>query len=175
MVQVSTQLTRKDFINFNFNHFFSNVLIRILLAIFGFVALMSLFGFMMIVLTDYSSVSPFEQLLPVIIILAIFGFICWSVYYQSNRNYASTSTVHEPIVYTFSDSGIHIKGKSFESDLHWNIIHKVKETKKFFLFYQNNLAANIVPKTTFSSKEQVRALRELIASQPNLKHTLRRD
>lgn len=175
MVQVNTQLTRQDFLKFNFSHFFSNILIRILLGIFGFVAFMSLFGFIMIVLTDYENASLFEQLMPVLIISAIFGLICWSVYAQSNRNYASTNTVHEPIDYTFSETGIHIKGKSFESDLNWNVIHKVKETKQLFLFYQNNLAANLVPKSAFASKEQISALRELIAAQPNLKHKLRKD
>ncbi|MFD2245248.1 YcxB family protein [Pontibacter ruber] len=175
MVQVNTQLTRQDFLRFNFSHFFSNLFIKILLGIFGFVAFMSLFGFIMIILTDNDNASPFEQLMPVLIILAIFGLICGSVYSQSNRNYTSTSTVHEPIVYTFSDTGMHIKGKSFESDLNWNIIHKVKETKELFLFYQNNMAANLVPKSAFTSQEQISALRELIASQPNLKHKLRKD
>ncbi len=175
MVQVNTQLSKQDFLRFNFSHFFSNLLIRILLGIFGFVAFISLFGLLLSMLTDYENARPMEHLMPVLIISAILGFISWSIYAQSNRNYDTTATVHEPIMYTFSEKGIHVKGKSFESDLNWDVFHKVKETKNIFLFYQNNMAANLVPKTSFTSKDQLNALRQLVVSQPNLKHKLRRE
>ena len=112
--------------------------------------------------------------MPILVILSIFAFSCWSVYHQSKRSYSTTSSVHEPIIFTFSDTGLHLKGKSFESDLDWGAIYKVEETNSWFLFYQSSAAAIIVPKTAFENQEQVRELRELIASQQQLKHKLKK-
>lgn len=175
MVQVSTQITQQEFIRFNFSHFFSRLFVRLFLAITGLISLFCLIGFFMMILTDYEQASPFEMLKPLLIFSGILALSCWSVYAQSKRSYKTTNSVHEPIVYTFSEGGIHIKGKSFETELQWPIVYQVKETKRLFLLYQNSLAANIVPKNAFSSKEEISALRKLIAAQPNMKHKLRRD
>lgn len=175
MVQVDTQLSQRDFLKFNFSHFFSRLFVRVAFAFFGFVALMSLLGFFLILLTNYEQANPIEQLMPVFIMSAIMGLACWSVYAQSKRVYTTTNTVHEPIAYTFSSAGVHLKGKSFESELNWSGLYKIVETKAYFVFYQNNIVANLVPKKSFDSKEQVLGLRTLIASQPDLKHKLRKD
>ncbi|MDO6391882.1 YcxB family protein [Pontibacter sp. BT731] len=175
MVQVDTQLSQQDFLKFNFSHFFSKLFVKVFFAFSGFVALMSLLGFFLILLTDYEQSRPFEQLMPMFIMSALMGLVCWSVYAQSNRVYKTTNAVHEPIAYTFSDAGVHLKGKTFESELNWSGLYKIVETKAYFVFYQNNVAANLVPKKSFDSKEQVLAIRTLIASQPDLKHKLRKD
>jgi hypothetical protein len=127
----------------------------------------------LIVATGYESASLFDQLMPLLILSGIFGLICWTVYNQSKHSYPTTRRVHEPITYT--EKGIHAKGSSFESDLNWDTLHKVQETKSWFAFFQSNQAAGLVAKTAFQSKEQVHALRVMIASQHNLKHKLRKD
>jgi hypothetical protein len=174
MIQVNTQLSQQDFIRFNYGHFFRQPVVRLLLAIFGFVFIVSLFGVVVDAIAGHEDVSLLDQSMPVIIISAIFAFIYKSVHIQSKRNYASTNSVHEPITYTFSDSGIHSKGRTFEADLSWELVHKVHETKSWFAFYQSNVSVNLIPKASFENEEQIKALRELIASQPNLNHKLRK-
>lgn len=175
MVQVNSQLSQQDFLKFNFSHFFGKLFVRIFFGVFGIIALMSLLSFILISLTSYEQANPVEQLMPVFIISAILGLTCWSVYSQSKRVYTTTNAVHEPIAYTFSNAGVHVKGKSFESELSWSNMYKIVETKEYFVFYQNNVVANLVPKKSFDSKEQIHALRSLIASQPNLKQKLKKD
>ena len=175
MVQVNTQLTHRDLLWFNYNYFFRRPFVWVLAGIICVVFTSTLFNVSSDGLENYAEAGSFEKLTPAFFLLGIFVFSCWGIYRQTKRNFTSTSTLHEPIVYTFTQTGIHIKGRTFESDLHWEVVHKVKETKNLFLFYQNNLAANLVPKTAFSSKDQIIALRELIAVQPNLKYKLRKD
>lgn len=175
MVQVNTQLTHRDLLWFNYNYFFRRPFVWILAVIICVVFTSTLFDVSSDGLGNYAEAGSFEKMTPAFFLLGIFVFSCWGIYRQTKRNFTSTSTLHEPIVYTFTDAGIHIKGRTFESDLNWEAVHKVKENKKLFLFYQNNLAANLVPKSAFSSNEQMSTLRELIASQPNLKNKLRKD
>lgn len=143
MLQIHSQLTQQEFIRFNYRHFFSRPITWVLLGIFGLVFISSLFSVILFSIVEYEGAGLLEQSLPLLIISAIFALICWSVYYQSKCNYASTKSVHDPITYTFSDTGIHLKGRSFESDLKWELVQKVGETKSMFLVYQNNLAANL--------------------------------
>lgn len=172
MVQVHTQLTQQEFIQFNFKHLFRTTAIKVLLVFFSFIFIINVFGTVSAAVTGHLEGEVLTTLISLLIFPGLFALLCSSVYFQSKRNYASTKSIREPITYSFDASGIHIKGDSFESDLKWSTIHKVQETKRWFLFYQNNVAANIVPKSSFESQEQLNALRELISSQKNLKFKL---
>lgn len=98
-----------------------------------------------------------------------------SVYFLSKRNYNSARGLKDPIVYTFTESGVYAKGENFESALAWSLYYKIVETKRYFILYQNNMVLNLVPKAAFKSQEQIRELRSLIASQASLKQKLRKN
>ncbi|MCJ8164103.1 YcxB family protein [Pontibacter sp. E15-1] len=172
MVQVSAQLTQQDFIRFNFRYFFSRPLVKVFVGVLGFAFLISLLGTVLTGISEYEQGNIIEQGMSLLILPGMVGLICWGVYSQSKRSYATTSSVHEPITYTFSGTGVHLKGSSFESDLTWKAFHKVQETKQWFILFQNSSAANLVPKAAMESEEHLQTLRKLIASHKHLKHKL---
>ena|SRR5690554_2135107 len=102
-------------------------------------------------------------------VLIIFGMPL-SVYYSAKKNYNTHARLQEKITYEISDELIKITGESFNSEMSWDKTYKVLELKNWFLFYQNKLVANIIPKEFVGN--QTKELREIIKRQ-NIKCKLK--
>lgn len=86
-----------------------------------------------------------------------------SIYYSAKSNYKTNARLQEKIAYEISDELIRITGESFNSEMTWEKTYKVLELKNWFLFYQNKLVANIIPKECVGNQTQ--ELREIINRQ----------
>ncbi|MGV8828214.1 MAG: YcxB family protein [Breznakibacter sp.] len=73
-------------------------------------------------------------------------------------------------MYEITEELIIVTGESFNSQMTWEKTYKVLELKEWFLFYQNKLVANVVPKEFIGN--QTHELREIIKRQ-NIKCKLR--
>ncbi len=85
----------------------------------------------------------------------------------SVQKLAPDDMTYEKLTYKFSSKEIDIKGETFTAKLFWENIKNVKETKEFFLIFQKTLAANIVPKSSFTV-EQLTSFRTLLQSINNI-------
>jgi hypothetical protein len=83
----------------------------------------------------------------------------FTVFRSARKNYESMKALHEEIEYVFTEQTISASGQSFNSTMAWETLHKVRESKHFFLLFQNKQAAIMIPKTAFLSETDVNKFR----------------
>lgn len=160
---VKTHITFKDFLNFNIKNSFPRIIIfsLIILAIFG----------LNFSNAEYNTKEIFKS--ASIWFAAVFIFIIIRSYFRLKNAFYSNKKIQEEIIYTFTDEKVQTKGETFDGDFTWNTVHRVKETKDWFLVYQSKTTMNMIPKKYFSSSEIIE-LRNIIEKN-NVKAKLRND
>lgn len=160
---VKTHITFKDFLNFNIKNSFPRIIIfsLIILAIFG----------LNFSNAEYNTKEIFKS--ASIWFAAVFVFIIIRSYFRLKNAFYSNKKIQEEITYTFTDEKVQTKGETFDGDFTWNTVHRVKETKDWFLIYQSKTTMNMVPKKYFSPSEIIE-LRNIIEKN-NVKAKLRND
>ena len=101
--------------------------------------------------------------MPVAFSILILFIMPSSVYFSAKKNYKTHSRLQEKIIYEIDEETINITGESFSSEMTWNKTYKVVELKDWFLFYQNKLVANIIPKKSIGDDRF--KLREIVKNQ----------
>jgi len=84
------------------------------------------------------------------------------------RNYYSSNHLRETLDIDLSDDKIKIKGESFYMEILWTKIYKLSEKKNWFLIYQNNLSAILIPKKDLSTN-QIKQIQEILGSVKTIK------
>ena len=84
------------------------------------------------------------------------------------RNYYSSNHLRETLDIDLSDDKIKIKGESFYMEILWTKIYKLAEKKNWFLIYQNNLSAILIPKKDLST-HQIKQIQEILGSVKTIK------
>lgn len=160
---VKTHITFKDFLNFNIKNSFPRIIIfsLIILAIFG----------LNFSNAEYNTKEIFKS--ASIWFAAVFVFIIIRSYFRLKNAFYSNKKIQEEIIYTFTDEKVQTKGETFDGDFTWDTVHRVKETKDWFLVYQSKTTMNMVPKKNFSPSEIIK-LRNIIEKN-NVKAKLRND
>lgn len=163
MITAKTHITFKDFLNFNIKNSFPRIIIfsLIILAIFG----------LNFSNAEYNTKEIFKS--ASIWFAAVFVFIIIRSYFRLKNAFYSNKKIQEEIVYTFTDEKVQTKGETFDGDFTWNTVHRVKETKDWFLIYQSKTTMNMIPKKYFSPSEIIE-LRNIIEKN-NVKAKLRND
>lgn len=110
--------------------------------------------------------------MPVVFSVLIVIVFPASVYFSAKKNYKTHSRLQEKVIYEINNETINITGESFNSEMTWNKTYKVVELKDWFLFYQNKLVANIIPKQSVGDLRY--ELRNIIKSQ-NIKMRLKKN
>jgi len=111
---------------------------------------------------------PRLQLAVGIVIVTMLPF---SVYRGAKRNFSPDSRLRERTVYEFTDENITINGETFQTVMDWSKTYKILELKNWILIYQNKLAANVLPKSSFG--ENLNEFIDLIKQQ-NVRLKLKR-
>jgi len=68
------------------------------------------------------------------------------IYMTIRRNYMSSNHLRETLEIEITQKEVKIVGESFYLEIKWNKIFKVIEKQNWFLIYQNNLSAILIPK-----------------------------
>lgn len=89
------------------------------------------------------------------------------IYHTIWNNYHSSSHLKERLEMELDFTHIHITGESFYTKLTWQKTYKVVELKNWFLIYQNNLSAVIIPKKSFADN-QIEEFKKLLKEIPGL-------
>src|SRR5579871_1675254 len=79
--------------------------------------------------------------------------------WQMRRRNRSVRGIH---TFTVTPDGFESHGENFDVNLRWDAIHRVVETKEFFLLYFSATWAYFIPKACVSSSEQLQAIRGII-------------
>ena len=160
---VKTQITFKDFLMFHIKSSLLRLMVFLLILLVFFIIKESV---------DGSTEQDLLQSIPLwfailILFIAIRSFFSVRFAFNSNKN------IQESITYIFTDDKIRMVGETFDEDVVWSSIYKVKENKDWFLIYQSAQVMNMVPKKFFP-KEQISELRNMIKAN-NIKAKLRND
>lgn len=83
------------------------------------------------------------------------------IYFTIRRNYLSSNHLRETLDMKLTDTRIEIRGESFYMEILWPRIFKIVERKRWFLIYQNNLSAIIIPKRHLEESEIIE-IREIL-------------
>ncbi len=163
MITVKTHLTFKDFLNFNIKSSLPRIILFSLIIIL-------FFG-----LNFYHAENDMQEIFksaaiwfPVIIV-----FMIIRSYFRLKSAFYSNMKIQEAIIYIFTHEKIHTKGETFEEDFTWNTVHKIKETKDWFLIYQSKFTMNMVMKKNFT-EDQIAEVRKIIVNS-GVKANLRKD
>jgi len=84
------------------------------------------------------------------------------------KNYQSSAHLKEKVEMEFTKEFLKIRGESFYTELTWTKSFKVKELNEWFLIYQNNFSAIMIPKKVFH-KDSEEKFKHFIKSIPGLK------
>jgi hypothetical protein len=76
--------------------------------------------------------------------------------------------LRETLDMDLAEDEIRIRGESFYMEILWPKIYKIVEKKKWFLIYQNNLSAILIPKKDLSP-EQIKQIQEILGSVKTIK------
>lgn len=68
---------------------------------------------------------------------------------QIKRLYNTNRVFQEKLNYNLTNDSIHIKGETVDSTQKWTHFYGMKETKKFFMFYQGKTVATLIDKQMF--------------------------
>lgn len=79
------------------------------------------------------------------------------------RNYYSSNHLRETLDMDLTKYEIKIRGESFYMEILWSKIYKIVEKENWFLIYQNNLSAILIPKRDLSP-EQIKQIQEILGS-----------
>lgn len=134
---VNTKLTKKDFINASLTVMFSRPFVRYFLVIIFLIALINT------VSGISKGANPLSGFLPPLIILVLYSSF---VYFSVGKAYSKNIRASENMEYRFDGSNLVIKGESFKSELSWDKIPKVTQTKNWLLIWQGGQIANAIPK-----------------------------
>ena len=68
------------------------------------------------------------------------------IYLTIRRTYKSSNQLQETSAFEFSPKDFKINGESYYMEVKWEKLFKIVEKRKWFLLYQNNLSAILIPK-----------------------------
>jgi len=125
---MKTRLTEKDFIKVTFVIFFAKPLMKIVFIIMG----------ISFILGAVSAIAPTTlvgdfSISRLIFPLFVLAFLPAITYFAAKRNYSSNKRMQEMIEYKFGKNDLTIQGESFNSQMTWDKIYKVSQTKEWLL------------------------------------------
>jgi hypothetical protein len=90
-----------------------------------------------------------------------------TIYWTIKRNYDFSNHLREQLEIELSQTEIKVQGESFYTEIKWEKIFKIDEEPNWFLMYQNNLSAIIIPRKEFSST-QLAEFKTILSAIPNV-------
>ncbi len=97
------------------------------------------------------------------LLLSVFWLCLVTTPYRGAKRLLKTSAhLSSPITYTFSTQSIHSSGIHSSSDISYDALWDVRETKNLFLLYLNATSAIVLPKRFFNDATQEKDWRLLI-------------
>lgn len=82
-----------------------------------------------------------------------------TVWQQRRKNPSVTGV----LTFVLNSEGLETHGHSFDVRMRWDAIHRVIETRQFFLFYVASATAYFLPKTCVASPEELQLIRDIVS------------
>ncbi len=155
-MKISTSYTPESFIDLN------KTITKKKFSINLYIILLSTFTAFNVLFQYFYNKNPaYIALIPVIILFVIIFLLKRRIKKNILKIYNETPRLSESINFEILENGLTISGKSFQSELKWNEVHKITFTKNWILIWQNSLAANGINMVD-ATPEFIEKLKEMI-------------
>jgi hypothetical protein len=159
-VELKGTLAFSDLLRFQYSHCYPHTWWLLLLSI-----LVTFLGLLLAVIV--AVLTPEHDLArrggTWFLLLLVFSIILATVPYRGAKRQMKTSiSLSGPIQYLFSSRSIHCSGTHFTSDISYEALWAVRETKSLFLLYSNTSSALVLPKRFFEDAAQEADWRRLV-------------
>lgn len=152
MITIKSKLTQRDFINVSFVMLFKKNAVKVLTVLILVFLLISLFTALFVPEVSFS-----QTIVPLVMLAGL----PLMTYFSAKKNFSSNQTIGESVEYNFDTDYLSMRGESFNSQLTWEKIHKVTETKSWLLIWQNTQIAIPIPKRDIL-EDQINDLRQIL-------------
>lgn len=123
--------------------------------------------------------NPFESKnKDILIVISLFGILpilmAISIYFGVWKQAEKVSKIITRAKYTFTEQGLQAITDSSSSQMDWNRLSKIKETKKDFIFYPQENVFFVIPKRFYQDQFQIGSFRKLIVEKLGEKAKVRK-
>ncbi len=152
-------ITKKDNTRYNF-YIMRKKLISTSVIVFVIIAAM-------LTLMRYAQGSSIQSAITNALLMAVFGTVLLlainvlTTVIRINNFYKQKKLVDFSVEFTVDKNGIHAKSDRGDSDLPWNRIVSVQETRNAFYIFISDTHANVMPKDQIQSETGIATLRSL--------------
>jgi hypothetical protein len=94
------------------------------------------------------------------------------IYIKAKRNFKTHKALQEEITYGFFTDKFTIVTPYSNAEIPWEKMYKIRELNNWFLLYQSNRIANLIPKTSLTS-EEISGVREILKNVKGIKVKLK--
>lgn len=149
---IKSKLTKQDFVKLNFYLLYGKISMKLF-------TIMTVLLFLITITISLFSKNDFS--LTIVLFIAFLLFMPLMTYIGAVINFNPNNRASETIEYHFTNEYLSIKGESFNSQLSWEKINKVTQSKNWILIWQNKLVGNPIVKRNIS-QEQIKELKEIL-------------
>ena len=160
-MKIKTNVTFKEYVKLIYSLIYGKLILKLLVTVAILIALW--------IILHYTKLLNLPK--PIIYQYITLGLIAIvqpvAIYITIRRNYYSSNYLRETLETEIDNDEIKIQGKTFYMVLKWNHIFKVVEKPNWFLIYQNNLSAIIIPKCDLQ-EEDINYLQNILKNLTNI-------
>ncbi len=155
-MKLKTNVTFRQYLQLMFKLTYQKTMLRILVGIAAMLLLwiilyhLGLFALPRPIIYQYITLGLIAVVQPVIVFSTV------------HRNYYSSNQLRETLEMELTEDRIKIHGETFYMEILWKQIHRFSELTRWFMIYQNNLSAIIIPKRSLTT-DQIDELRIVLA------------
>jgi hypothetical protein len=159
-VELSGTLAFRDLLKFQYSQCYRRTWwIVLLMTIISFVGV--LLAVVVAVLTPDLELARHNGT-PFLLLLVFWTCIVTTPYWAAKRQMKTTVPLSAPITYIFSSKSIHRTGTHFSSDISYEALWAVRETRSLYLLYLGAGSALVLPKRFFKDAAQQDDWRTLV-------------
>ncbi len=153
-MKLKTRVTFNEFVKLLYSLAYQRPILKLLVGVAVFILLWIIFYYLEMFHLPEPVIYQYITLLLIAVAQpAVLYVTIHNIYYSSNH-------LRETTDIELAKEKLTLNGESFYMELKWNKIFKIVEKKRWFLIYQNQLSAIIIPKKNLS-KKNVGELREI--------------
>lgn len=148
-VKIESEITRDEYIRLLFLITYRKLPV-IIISLLGLVmTLVPILYFLNI----YTAIDapPYIPLVSGVLITVVFPL---SIYLIARRNFRIDELLRQRIRYTFTPDKIFLKGTTFDVNIGWDKIHKVRKLNEWLLLYRDKARVEFMIRNTFSKDDQ---------------------
>jgi hypothetical protein len=164
VLELDVLLKSTDYVRVNYAVLFGKPAMKIVLF----------FGAILLLLSVYTwATNPQEVPWAGFILPGILLLLSINVLIAALRSFSSNKSLQQEIHYSFSEAGITAASPSSNSYTDWDNIRSAVETKNDFLLFISRNQTCVIPKRSFTDKEQIGSFKTLLKSRLPTKANLR--